>query len=139
MGRFLAMGLVKLSHNHKHVLCLDFQQIGFEGSMRWEESLPKQMGSLICYVEQTGRVLLANLRPFTGEACPRVECVSDSRAVLGGGGGQSLVFPTDQPQDLIAGMRAPPKPGLPSGFTFLETLEAFGCHPMGRGRGGICP
>lgn len=50
------------------------------------------MVSLICPVEQTGWVLFVNLQLFTGEACLRRECASDSRVVLGGGG-QSLAVP----------------------------------------------
>lgn len=101
------------------------------------------MVSLICPVEQTGRVLFVNLQLFTGEACLHRECASDSRVVLGGGG-QSLEFPAEQPPNCTVVPRdrrhaSPARPGLPSAFAFLETLEAFGCDPMGRGRGGICP
>lgn len=92
MGRLLATGLVKLSHNHKNPLCLE-PPANWMRRQAGEESSSKQVVSLVCSAEQTGWILpLVNLRLLSehGRACQRREYESVSHAVLASGG-QSLV------------------------------------------------
>lgn len=92
MGRLLATGLVKLSHNHKDPLCLE-PPAKLDAKTSWMKSSSKQMVSLVCSAEQTGWILpLVNLRLLSehGRACQRRVCESVSHAVLASGG-QSLV------------------------------------------------